>query len=184
MKLASKVEGVSGKKTTARASWPDQPFLLSDVAADGTNPQGAPSSPTGSRSGEAAVVEPPSIPLGSTNQSALNGVLSAKVSLPGFSSPVSQGVSGGQLVRHVSPVYPVQARMLRLEGTVVLDAVIFEDGTVHDVKVVSGQATLAQSAADAVKTWRYKPYVLDGKPVKNEITISVDFKFPSDTASR
>ena len=62
----------------------------------------------------------------------------------------------------------------------VLDAVIMEDGTVRDVKVVAGQATLAQSAVDAVKHWQYKPYVLDGKPVKNEIRINVAFKMPAE----
>ena len=59
-----------------------------------------------------------------------------------------------------------------------------EDGTLGDVNVIEGSAVLAQSAVEAVKHWRYKPYELDGKPVKNEIRINVDFKFPSDAASR
>ena len=57
-------------------------------------------------------------------------------------------------------------------------AVIMEDGTLRDVKVIDGPPLLAQSAVDAVKRWRYKPYELDGKPVKNQIRINVDFKFP------
>jgi periplasmic protein TonB len=98
--------------------------------------------------------------------------------LPGLGVPVSQGVSGGQLVHRVPPVYPAQARVQRLEGKVILAAVIMEDGTLRDVKVIDGQPLLAQSAMEAVKHWRYKPYMLDGKPVKNETTITIDFKFP------
>ena len=135
---------------------------------------------------QTASTEPPSISAGSTNQSGLNnnGVVSAKDSLPGLSEPVSQGVTGGQLVHRVAPVYPAQARLLRLEGTVILAAVVMEDGTVGDVNVVEGAAVLAQSAVDAVKHWRYQPYELDGKPVKKETRITIDFKFPSDADSR
>jgi protein TonB len=115
-------------------------------------------------------------------QSPLNGVLTAKASLPELSIPVSQGVSGGQLVHRVAPVYPVQARLQRLEGRVVLAAVIMEDGTLRDVRVIEGEPLLAQSAADAVQHWRYTPYELDGKPVKNLIRINVDFKLPGGGA--
>jgi periplasmic protein TonB len=98
--------------------------------------------------------------------------------MPGLSAPVSLGVSGGQLVHRVAPVYPAQARLLRQEGNVILAATVMEDGNLRDVKVVQGPPVFAQSALDAVKHWRYKPYELDGKPVKNEIRINVDFKFP------
>ena len=122
--------------------------------------------------------EPLPISESVAGQSPLSGVLTAKASLPGLSIPVSQGVSGGQLVYRVPPVYPAQARLERLEGRVVLAAVIMEDGTLRDVRVVEGEPLLAQSALDAVQQWRYKPYELDGKPVKNLIRIYVDFKFP------
>jgi protein TonB len=59
-----------------------------------------------------------------------------------------------------------------------------EDGSVREVKVVEGPAVFAQSAVDAVKHWRYKPYELDGKPVKNEIRINIDFKLPTESATR
>jgi protein TonB len=91
---------------------------------------------------------------------------------------VSQEVTGGQLLHRIAPVYSAQARLLRLEGTVILAAVVMEDGTVGDVNVVEGSAVLAQSAVDAVKHWRYKPYELDGKPVKKETRITIDFTFP------
>lgn len=181
VKFASKVETVAGIEVVRTP-------LLADAAANVAMPHEPSGSelgpqtraPTDSRSDETASSEPPSIPDGSTSPSALNGVLSAKVSLPGLSVPVSQGVSGGQLVRRIPPVYPAQALLLRLQGTVILAATIMEDGTVRDVKIVEGSPVLAPSAVDAVKRWRYKPYELDGKPVKNETRITIDFKFPSE----
>ena len=194
VKFASKVDAEAGKKIT-----PDRAQDGSrspDVAANVVVKYGVPNSQIESKSGShpdsrsnlhsdaTTSLDPLSIPAGSANSSALNGVLSAKASMPGLSPPVSQGVSGGQLVHSVFPVYPAQARALRLEGRVVLDAVIAEDGSLRDIKVVEGPSLLAQSAVDAVQQWRYKPYELDGKPVKNEIRIKVDFKFPAHAASR
>jgi len=180
VKFASKVDMVARKKRPA-----DRALLLADVAADVVVRHEVPSSQTGSHSDATAAAEPSSIPAGSTNQPALNGVFSAKASVSGPSAPVSRGISGGQLLHRVEPVYPAQALLSRLEGTVVLVAVILEDGTVRDdVKVVEGPLELAQAAVDAVKHWRYKPFELDGKPVKNEIGIKIDFKLPSDAASR
>jgi TonB family protein len=134
-----------------------------------------------SRSDATGGSAPPSVVM--ANSSTLGGVLSAKAALPALSMPVSQGVTGGQLVRRVPPVYPAQARVLHLEGSVTLAAVIMEDGTVRDVRVIEGDSLLAQSAVDAVQQWRYKPYALDGKPVKNLIRIKVDFKFPASGRS-
>ena len=192
VKFASKMDVVSGTKAHADQPHADRSLLLADVAANVAVPHEVPNSQAEShddsrsepRSDETASTEPPSISAGSTNQSALNGVLSAKASVPGLSAPVSQGVTGGQLMHRVPPVYPAQARLLRLEGTVILAAMVMEDGTVRDVKLVEGSPVLAQSAVDAVKHWRYKPYELDGKPVKTETRITIDFKFPSDAGSR
>ena len=128
-------------------------------------------------------VDAPAIPT-TANASTLNGVISSTSSLPKLTAPVSQGVSGGQLVRRISPVYPAQARLLRLEGKVVLDATVMEDGTVGDIKVVEGAPELAPAAVEAVKRWRYKPFNLDGKPVKNKVDITLEFKLPSESASR
>jgi protein TonB len=58
-----------------------------------------------------------------------------------------------------------------------------EDGSVRDLKVVRGEAVLAQSAVEAVKQWRYQPFVLNGKPVKTETRITVEFKLPSGSHS-
>lgn len=188
VKSAAKVDVILGKKSRADRSQ-DLSQSSSDVAASivishrvpvletAPNARTPEDSPANLPSDATALSEPPSIPAG-PGQSPLNGVLSAKASLPGLGLPVSQGVTGGQLVHRVPPTYPAQARAQHLEGTVILAAVIMEDGTIRDVRVIEGEPLLAQSAMDAVKNWRYKPYELDGKPVKNLIRIKIDFKFP------
>ncbi len=152
VKFASKVDVLARKKIQA-----DRSFLPGDVAADVTVRNEVPSLPTGTYSGETA---------------------EGQVSLPAPSAPVSRKFLGGQLLHRVEPVYPAEARLLRLEGTVILAATVMEDGTVHDVKAVEGPPELAPSAVDAVKHWQYEPFTLDGKPVTNEIGIKIDFKLP------
>ena len=180
--FAAKVDVIAGKKNSGAQSPAGRSSLLADlenkVAANVVTSYEVSGTQLNPEPAEAAPVEAPSIPVGVANQTALNGVLSAKASLPGFSATVSQGVSGGELVRRVPPVYPAQARVQRLEGSVILSATVLEDGTVTDVKVVEGLPMFSQPAVDAVKRWRYKPYELDGKPVKNSVKINVDFKFP------
>jgi protein TonB len=164
--------------------------LLADVAANVAVPHEVPNSQIGSHTDSHSTDSPSddttsaeSLPIlaGAASQSASDDVSSAKASLPGLSAPVSQKVSPGQLVHRVEPVYPAQALLSRLEGTVTLTAMVMEDGTVSDVKIVEGSPDLAPAAVDAVKHWRYKPFELDGKPVKNEIGISVEFKLPESS---
>jgi len=110
--------------------------------------------------------------------SALSAVVSAPLDLPQRTVTISQGVSEGRLQHRVLPEYPAQARSLRLEGPVVLEAMVMEDGSVHDIKLVSGHPTLARAALDAVRQWRYHPYRLNGKPVAMRTEITVTFKLP------
>ena len=88
---------------------------------------------------------------------------------------ISAGVAGGLLIQKTSPVYPQIAREARVSGTVVIQATISKMGTIDNLRVVSGPTMLRQAALDAVKTWRYKPYMLDGEPVDVETTVSVNF---------
>jgi len=88
---------------------------------------------------------------------------------------ISAGVAGGLLTQKTSPVYPQIAREARVSGTVVIQATISKTGALENLRVVSGPTMLRQSALDAVKTWRYKPYLLDGQPVDVETTVSVNF---------
>ena len=70
---------------------------------------------------------------------------------------VSQGVTEGLLLHKVTPQYPPLARQARIQGSVVLQAVISKDGTIQGLRLVSGHPMLAPAAIDAVKQWRYKP---------------------------
>jgi protein TonB len=97
---------------------------------------------------------------------------------PFVALPVSQGVTGGRLTHKVEPIYPSDARNQHIEGAVMLDAVVGEDGNVHQVTVTSGPPLLARAAAQAVKQWRYQPYQLNGKPVSIHNQITIQFKLP------
>jgi protein TonB len=88
---------------------------------------------------------------------------------------VSQGVSQGLLIHKVQPAYPPLARQARIQGSVVLQALIGKDGAIQNLHVVSGHPMLTGAALDAVKQWRYKPYYLNGEPVEVETTINVNF---------
>ena len=88
---------------------------------------------------------------------------------------VAARVVEANLVHDVPPQYPPEAGRARLEGAVVLMAVIGQDGTVKDVRVESGLPILAQAAIDAVKQWRYKPYLIDGEPVEVDSRITINF---------
>ena len=88
---------------------------------------------------------------------------------------VSQGVSEGLLVHQVRPTYPPLARAARIQGSVVLQAVIGKDGAIQNLRLISGHPMLAPAAIDAVKQWRYKPYFLNGEPVEVDTQITVNF---------
>jgi TonB family protein len=92
---------------------------------------------------------------------------------------VSQGVSRGLLVKKTPPVYPASAMQMRIEGAVELVATISKSGDISAVKVASGNPQLARAAADAVKQWKYKPYLLNGEPVEIQTQITVNFKLPN-----
>ena len=97
---------------------------------------------------------------------------------PFVAVPVSQGVTGGKLTHRVDPVYPAEGRLQHVEGAVVLDALVGEDGRVKQVRVTSGSPTLARAAMDAVRQWRYEPYLLNGRPVALHNQITIQFKLP------
>ena len=88
---------------------------------------------------------------------------------------ISAGVAVGLLIQKTTPVYPPIAKAARVSGTVVLQATISKSGTIENLRVVSGPAMLQQAALDAVKTWRYRPYLLNNDPVEVETTINVIF---------
>ena len=88
---------------------------------------------------------------------------------------VSGGVSQGYLLHQVQPVYPAIARAARVQGTVILAAVISRDGVIEGLHAVSGPPMLVEAAIGAVRQWRYRPYLLNNQHVEVETQISVIF---------
>lgn len=111
----------------------------------------------------------------------IGGIISSTpVAVPKMATPtrirVSQGVTAGMKVHDVTPQYPQMAKIARVQGPVVLAAVIGKDGAIQNLRVVSTASPLLnQAALDAVKQWKYRPYILNGEPVEVDTTITVNF---------
>ncbi len=105
---------------------------------------------------------------------------SSGAELPGESSAImlSSKAAENRLAYSVAPKYPVEARSGAAEGTVVLKEVVDENGKVEGVRLVEGNAALATAAINAVKQWRYRPYVRDGKAQPFQTVVLVDFQRP------
>ena len=88
---------------------------------------------------------------------------------------ISQGVAERLLIKKVQPQYPEDARHGRIVGKVVLRAVIDKKGNVENLSLIQGHPSLAPAATQAVKQWKYKPYLLNGQPVNVETQVTVNF---------
>ena len=86
----------------------------------------------------------------------------------------------GTLVHQVLPIYPEIAKRARIQGDVRLQAVITPEGTIAQLTVISGHPLLAPAALDAVRQWRFRPYLLNGQAVPVETTITVNFRLGAD----
>ena len=125
----------------------------------------------------------PGVPggTGPSENNPLNAIVNlaprAAVPKPSVSAPlrVSQGVAEGFLVRQVKPVYPPLARQARIQGAVVLQAIIGKDGSIEKLRLIGGHPMLSPAAIEAVRQWRYRPYTLNGEPVEVETEITVNF---------
>ena len=110
----------------------------------------------------------------------IGGIISSTpMAVPKVATPqrvrVSSGVQSGLLVRKVNPTYPPLARQARIQGVVILQAQISKDGSIENLQLISGHPMLAPSAIEAVKQWKYKPYLLNGEPVEVETQVQVNF---------
>ncbi len=145
--------------------------------------QEAPPSPAGTTVGMLGGV--PGGVVGGVPGGVFSGMLNSAPSVPALANlpvptpvkrmRIASRVAEANLIHDVTPQYPPEAGRARIEGTVVLMAVISKDGSVLDVRVESGLPILAQAAIDAVKQWRYKPYVIDGEPVEVDSRITINF---------
>lgn len=94
---------------------------------------------------------------------------------PAVHAPPISHMMEGNLIFRLQPTYPRLARQARIQGAVVLQAVISREGTIEKLQVLSGHPMLVQAAVDAVRQWRYRPYMLNGEPVEVETQVTVNF---------
>jgi TonB family protein len=92
---------------------------------------------------------------------------------------VSQGVMAGLVVSKVAPGYPADAKQARIQGTVLMTVIVDKEGNVSNIQLISGHPILAPAAIDAVKQWKYRPYLLNGAPVEVETQVQVNFTLAS-----
>lgn len=131
------------------------------------------------RPGQDAYV-PGAIPGADQRNSAISDLVAHVIAIPPRPAPaartrLSEGVSQGYLAQRVQPVYPIPAIAARIQGSVVLMAVISRSGEIENLRVVSGHPMLAPAALQAVRQWRYQPYRLNGEAVEVETKITVNF---------
>jgi TonB family protein len=88
---------------------------------------------------------------------------------------IAGAVAQGMLLQKTTPEYPLDAKLAGITGTVVLQGQISKEGRITELRVISGPAALQQASLDAVRTWRYRPYLLNGEPVAVLTTINVVF---------
>jgi protein TonB len=145
------------------------PSRIADTGDDGP-PQGA---GFGSGTpGDTAARDPRGLPNLST--SGTRPVL--PVALAPAVAPVRiSHMSEGNLVHKVLPTYPPLARTAHIQGQVVLQAVISKQGAIEDLKLLAGHPMLVPAAIQAVRQWRYRPYLLNNEPVEVETQITVNF---------
>jgi len=83
--------------------------------------------------------------------------------------------SSAQVISRVDPSYPLLAKQMKVQGAVILEALISKNGSIQDIQVLSGPAILSEAAREAVKQWHFKPYYQSGRPVETEARITVNF---------
>jgi periplasmic protein TonB len=172
------------KSETAKASDEEPEVVVTEIKPAPRVVRANPTKPTDGAKTKDTEEEAPSL-VGATSgdeSTISNIVTSAPVGVPTAAPSemlkVSQGVTQGLLLKRVQPVYPHTAMQMRIAGSVQLQAIIDKTGSISSVKMLSGDPILARAAAEAVRQWKYKPYMLDGEPVDIQTQITVNFKLP------
>jgi protein TonB len=118
------------------------------------------------------------VPGGSTG-GVIGGIIGSTTPPPKVAAPqkvrISSGVMEGQRTHYVEPTYPQMARIAHIQGDVTLQATISKNGVIENLRAVQGHPILIQAALDAVRQWKYKPYILNGEAVEVETSITVKF---------
>jgi protein TonB len=109
----------------------------------------------------------------------IGGLIGSAAPPPKVAAPqklrISTGVADGLKIHDVQPTYPQMARIAHIQGDVLLQATISKTGAIENLHAMSGHPILIQAALDAVRQWKYKPYILNNEPVEVETTIKVQF---------
>src|SRR5579864_1149361 len=180
-------EPAAASQTAAKPAVPPAPAL----AAHATRKQLAAAAPSAdSRPSDAPVVSatrtvlPPldvEVVAGDTHKKLHPGSTSAKLettSAATQSAPVTPPATSAaqrEPIVDAQPTYPLLAQHMNVQGSVILQALIGTDGVVENLRVLSGPAILASAAQQAVREWRFKPILQDGRPVESKATITVNF---------
>ncbi len=162
-------------KTPAPAPIPAKPSTQIAPA-----PVPAPEPPADPSKTASAVPDSATVPAATPAKAATSNTTTSSAPLPGEDSAIILSSHGAlrRLVNSVPPIYPVEAHLGEAEGTVVLKVVVDEDGKVGGLRLIEGNAALANAAMQAVKQWRYRPYVRDGKALPFQTVVIVDFQRP------
>jgi periplasmic protein TonB len=105
----------------------------------------------------------------------VGSALSAIAPPPAAHAPRTSVMMEGNLIHRVQPVYPPLAIQARIQGSVVLRAMISREGTIENLQLISGHSILVRAAMEAVRQWRYRPYSLNREPVEVETQVTVNF---------
>jgi protein TonB len=100
-------------------------------------------------------------------------------SIPTLAPRVTQNWTGGTIIKQVPPVYPQAAKSRGMHGIVELQFTVRKNGSVSNIRVISGNMILGNAAVDAVRLWRYEPFKADGKPVDVDTTVKLNFVMPN-----
>ena len=166
--------GATKKKDTAQPEEPGTPHTFTLEAPNLNRPAGDGSAANSSSAEAPAIPTELTVPEGEP----IGGALDSRATPP---APVIQAPIGGmvqmaRLVHSVPPVYPSIAKLSRISGDVVVDALIDANGNVKSTKVLSGPVMLQQAATETVRQWKYEPARLDGQAVAMHLTVTVKFR--------
>ncbi len=145
------------------------------AASNGTADTGGAANP-----GAPLMLSLPETPISASGSIAIRAT--GMVPMPGDdvqSAQHARNLQIGELTNLVEPVYPPDARQARLEGTVKLHVVVAANGDIQSFRTVSGPESLAQAAMNAVREWRYRPTLLNGKPVETQEDVTFVFRLPN-----
>jgi len=121
--------------------------------------------------------KPWGVPFGDIRNVAASNAISEQSEISG-PVQVPSGLMSGLLIHKVQPEYPAAAKLNKIQGKVLLHAIINTEGKVVELSLISGPQELVSSAMEAVKQWQYRPYISHGQPMQADTQIAVNFKLP------